>query len=81
MCVCVCVLPVHGLTGSMFGCDVLDDLVAAGRVVSSEAAGKMCSGWPFTIKGHSRSRMSAYHTLTYLMLCYAMLQSSIGRRT
>ena len=35
----------------MFGCDIFEALVTAGRVRDSESAGKMCSGWPFTIKG------------------------------
>jgi hypothetical protein len=45
---------VHGLTGSMYGCDTFDDLVVSGHILSNEYAAKMCSGWPFTMKAFYR---------------------------
>jgi len=45
---------VHGLTGSMYGCDTFDSLVSSGYILSSEYAAKMCSGWPFTMKAFYR---------------------------
>jgi len=44
-------LIVHGLTGSMYGCDVLDPLVSSGHIVDASAASKLCAGWPFIMKG------------------------------
>lgn len=45
---------VHGLVGSMYGCDVMDQLLGSGYITSRSTANKMCASWPFVMKGFYR---------------------------
>lgn len=41
---------VHGLIGSMYGCDVLDPFVSKGFILNQLSADRVCSSLPFLVK-------------------------------